>query len=69
MNCRQPVRLLSDQTDRDLAGDKRLPLRLHPLICVGCRNYRRQLSFLRQACQLPGPSTSAAVMASVTTPD
>ena len=69
MNCRQAVRLLSDQTDRDLAGGKRLSLRLHMLICMGCRNYRRQLSFLRQACQLPGPSTNDQATASVTTPD
>ncbi len=51
MNCKQAVRLLSDAMDRDLPAGERLALRLHTLICAGCRHYRQQLSFLRQACQ------------------
>ena len=51
MNCRQAVRLMSEAMDRPLAGSDRFALRLHWLICVGCRNYRRQLSFLRKACE------------------
>ncbi|MBK7956214.1 MAG: zf-HC2 domain-containing protein [Candidatus Accumulibacter sp.] len=51
MNCKQAVRLMSDEMDRDLPGGERFALRLHTLICTGCRNYRQQLSFLRQACQ------------------
>jgi hypothetical protein len=37
--------------DRELAGGERFALRLHTLLCVGCHNYRQQLTFLRQACQ------------------
>ncbi len=51
MSCREAVRLMSEAMDRDLGGGERFSLRLHKLTCVGCRNYRRQLSFLRQACQ------------------
>ncbi|HNC52855.1 MAG TPA: zf-HC2 domain-containing protein [Accumulibacter sp.] len=50
MNCRQAVRLMSEAMDRPLKGGERFALRFHWLICVGCRNYRRQLSFLREAC-------------------
>lgn len=51
MNCRQAVRLMSAEMDRALAGSERLSLRLHALLCLGCRNYRRQISFLRQAAR------------------
>lgn len=51
MNCRQAVRLMSEAMDRPLKGGERFALRFHWLICVGCRNYRRQLSFLRRACE------------------
>lgn len=51
MNCRQAARLLSEAMDRPLTRGERLALRLHTLLCSGCRNYRRQLAFLRQACR------------------
>ncbi len=51
MNCREAVKLMSEEMDHDLSGGRRWSLRLHVLICLGCRNYRRQLSFLRQACR------------------
>ncbi|MBL8406549.1 zf-HC2 domain-containing protein [Candidatus Accumulibacter phosphatis] len=53
MNCKEAIRLMSEEMDRDLAGSDRFALRLHKLICVGCRNYHKQLTFLRQACQQP----------------
>ncbi len=51
MNCKEAIRLMSEEMDRDLDGGNRFALRLHKLICVGCRNYQKQLSFIRQACQ------------------
>ena len=51
MSCKEAVRLMSEGMDRELAGGERFALRLHTLLCVGCHNYRRQMSFLRQACQ------------------
>lgn len=51
MNCRQAARLLSAAMDRPLTRGERLALRLHTLLCTGCRNYRRQIAFLRRACR------------------
>jgi hypothetical protein len=60
MNCKEAIRLMSEEMDRDLPGSERLSLRLHALLCVGCRNYRKQLSFLRQACQQQAPADAPA---------
>lgn len=51
MTCRQATRLASEEMDRALAGSERFALKLHTLLCVGCRHYRQQLSFIRQACR------------------
>ena len=51
MSCKEAVRLMSEEMDRELAGSERFALRLHTLLCLGCHNYRQQMSFLRQACQ------------------
>ncbi|MBL8394082.1 MAG: zf-HC2 domain-containing protein [Candidatus Accumulibacter sp.] len=51
MTCKQAVRLMSEEMDRDLATGERFSLRLHTLICLGCHRYRQQMSFLRQACR------------------
>ena len=40
---------MSQGEDRKLAFGERLSLRLHLVICEGCRNFSRQLAFLRQA--------------------
>lgn len=49
LNCKQATHLMSEAQDRKLALDEQLPLRLHLFMCVGCRNYRKQLDFLRTA--------------------
>ena len=55
LNCRQASRLLSDAQDRGLGWREQLPLRWHLVWCDGCRNFREQLGFLRQATQrFPG---------------
>ena len=51
MNCKESTRLLSHAQDRPLRLRERLSLLLHLLTCLGCRNYRRQLDFLRRACR------------------
>ncbi len=50
LNCKQATKLMSEALDRPLDLSDRAALRLHALICKGCRNYRRQLRLLRQAC-------------------
>jgi hypothetical protein len=42
---------MSQEQDRRLGLAERIGLRLHVLICSACSNYRRQMSFLRQACR------------------
>lgn len=51
LNCKEAVRLMSDEMDRDILLGERLSLRFHTLICTGCSNYREQMAFLRKACQ------------------
>jgi hypothetical protein len=42
-------RLVSQGEDRKLGLAERVSLRLHFAICKGCRNFDRQLRFLRLA--------------------
>ena len=49
LNCKQASHLLSEAQDRKLDLSEGMPLRLHLLMCDGCRNYRQQLDFLRAA--------------------
>lgn len=51
LSCKDTARLLSQGLDRDLAFGERLALRVHLVICDGCRNVNRQFKFLRQAMQ------------------
>jgi hypothetical protein len=41
---------MSQGLDRTLSARERLWLRLHLLICYGCRNARQQFGFIRRAC-------------------
>jgi len=49
LTCKEVSRLASQGLDRRLGLGERVRLRLHLAICDGCRNFRRQLAFLRQA--------------------
>lgn len=51
LSCKDTARLLSQGLDRDLAFGERLALRVHLVICDGCRNVNRQFKILRQAMQ------------------
>jgi len=51
LSCRETTRLLSEGADRDLALGERVALRLHLVICKGCRNVGAQFRFLRVAVQ------------------
>jgi hypothetical protein len=51
MNCEQATRLASDAQDRPLTLSEQASLRLHTLICVGCRRFNAQMGVLRQAMQ------------------
>lgn len=47
--CRETTELLSQAQDRPLTLAERMRMRLHLLLCRGCRGFSRQLGFLRAA--------------------
>ena len=49
LSCKEVTRLVSQGEDRKLALGERLALRLHFVICEGCRHVSAQLKFLRLA--------------------
>ncbi|MDI1257924.1 zf-HC2 domain-containing protein [Aquabacterium sp.] len=51
MNCDRATRLMSESQDRPLTHGERTSLEVHTWMCVGCRNFRQQLGFLRRAMQ------------------
>jgi hypothetical protein len=48
-SCKETSALLSQAQDRRLALAERAGLYLHLAACKGCRNFRRQMVFLRAA--------------------
>lgn len=50
-NCRRVTRLCSEALERDLSPVERMGVNLHTGLCEGCRNFRRQLQWLRQAAR------------------
>lgn len=54
LTCQQVSRLLSEGADASLPTADRARLRLHFVICEGCRNVEHQLGFLRRAMQRLG---------------
>jgi hypothetical protein len=49
MSCRQATELLSQALERRLTIGERLRLRVHLVVCVGCRVTGEQFRFLREA--------------------
>ena len=47
MNCREATRLMSEAQDRKLTLAESAELRIHTLICKGCRNFNQQMQDLR----------------------
>lgn len=48
-SCKETSALLSQQQDRPLTWLEKARLRLHLVMCTGCRNCGRQIDFLRTA--------------------
>lgn len=48
LNCREVTRLLSESQERTLSLSERMSLKVHLLICAGCRNFGQQMDALRQ---------------------
>ena len=49
LSCKETTRLLSQGEDHKLAFGERVALRVHLVICNGCRNVSAQFKFLRSA--------------------
>lgn len=55
LNCKQATALMSQGMDRELGLMQRMSLRFHLMMCSGCRNFNRQMAFLRRGCRkFPG---------------
>jgi len=48
LNCREVTRLLSESQDRTLGLTKRMTVKIHLMMCTGCRNFGVQMDTLRQ---------------------
>lgn len=48
LNCKQTSELISQAIDRPLTPRERWNLRLHLWICAACRNFRKQLHWMRK---------------------
>jgi hypothetical protein len=48
-SCREVSELLSQAQDRPLKPGEKFALYVHLPLCEGCRNFRRQLAFMRRA--------------------
>ena len=46
--CDDATRLYSEAMERRLTRAERAALRLHEVICLGCRRFRRQIGWLRR---------------------
>ena len=51
LNCKQAAALMSQGMDKELGMLQRMGLRFHPMMCGGCRNFSKQMMFLRKSCE------------------
>ena len=49
LNCKEATRLISESQERKLSLLETMPLKVHVLMCSGCQNFSKQMSFLREA--------------------
>ncbi|GAB4216760.1 MAG: hypothetical protein Fur007_17420 [Rhodoferax sp.] len=49
MNCQQATRLISESQDRALSLSEKVALKVHLMMCSGCKNFSLQIPFLSQA--------------------
>jgi len=51
LNCKQNSELLSQSLDRPVSLREKFAMRLHLMMCLGCRNFEKQLAFIRKAAR------------------
>ncbi|MDO6806585.1 zf-HC2 domain-containing protein, partial [Wenyingzhuangia sp. 1_MG-2023] len=47
MNCREATRLMSEAQERKLSLGETAELKIHTMICAGCKNFGQQMQSLR----------------------
>lgn len=51
LDCKHNTELLSQSQDRPITFRERMAMRLHLMMCRGCRNFEKQLAFIRKAAR------------------
>lgn len=49
MNCHQATKLISESQERALSLPEKMSLKMHVMMCSGCKNFSLQVPFLSQA--------------------
>lgn len=51
LNCQQVTRLYSASQERPLTLQERMSLKMHVMMCSGCRNFGKQMLTLRHVAR------------------
>lgn len=51
LNCKNVTRLFSEEQERPLTLKERMSLKMHVMMCSGCRNFGQQMHTLRQVAR------------------
>ncbi len=51
LNCKHATMLMSQDMDKKLGALQRINLHFHLMMCGGCRNFNKQIMFLRKSCE------------------
>lgn len=49
MNCLEATRLISESQERRLSVPEKVTLKMHVMMCSGCKNFSLQVPFLGKA--------------------
>lgn len=49
MNCHKATRLISEAQERELSMPEKMSLKVHLMMCAGCKNFSLQVPFLSKA--------------------
>ena len=49
LSCHQATRLASDAQERPLTFKEKVSLKIHTMMCSGCRNFENSMNTLRKA--------------------
>lgn len=51
LNCQDITRLISESQERSLSVKEKMALKMHVMMCSGCRNFGRQMFTIRNAAR------------------